>query len=66
MIESDLGVLKDGLVMVGNVINSLRDDEGWKGWYCKGLVKGSWRRKGHRCDIYIEVFLYFLLLRVIV
>ena len=28
LIESDLGVLKDGLVMVGNVINSSRDDEG--------------------------------------
>ena len=28
LIDSDLGVLKDALVMVGNVINSSRDDEG--------------------------------------
>ena len=59
MIESDLGVLKDGLVMVGNVINSSRDDEGWKCWYCKDLVKRSWKRKGYGCGFGIEVFLYF-------
>ena len=28
LIESDVDVLKDGLIMVGNVITSSRDDEG--------------------------------------
>ena len=59
MIESDLDVLKDGLVMVGNVINSSRDDEGWKYGYCKDFVKRSWRRKGYGCGFGIEVFYTF-------